>query len=69
MKTQSAAVMESRHEPEPVKHSSEEISNQFWYMTLSLEGRSTFLKAVADHRVMSWKTGLGPNPNCYIRFL
>jgi HSP20 family protein len=29
MKTQSAAVMESRHEPEPVKHSSEEISNQF----------------------------------------
>jgi HSP20 family protein len=29
MKTQSAAVMESRHEPEPVKHSSEEMSNQF----------------------------------------
>ena len=29
MKTQSAAVMESTHEPEPVKHSSEEISNQF----------------------------------------
>jgi len=28
MKTQSAAVMESTHEPEP-KHSSEEISNQF----------------------------------------
>ena len=28
MKTQSAAVMESTHEPEPVKHSSEEISNQ-----------------------------------------
>ena len=28
MKTQSAAVMESTHEPEPVKHRSEEISNQ-----------------------------------------
>jgi HSP20 family protein len=29
MKTQLAPVMESTHEPEPVKHSSEEISNQF----------------------------------------
>jgi HSP20 family protein len=29
MKTQLAAVMESTHEPEPVEHSSEEISNQF----------------------------------------
>ena len=29
MKTQLAAVMESTHEPESVKHSSEEISNQF----------------------------------------
>ena len=29
MKTQLAAVMESTQEPEPVRHSSEEISNQF----------------------------------------
>jgi hypothetical protein len=68
MKSQLSAVMERTKEPELVKHAAKRSpTTSRRYMTSSLEGRSRFLRAVADRRDMSWKTGFARNPNCYTR--
>jgi len=70
MKSQLAAVMEGRKEPELVKHSGEEISNQCSQIYDVIARRAfDIFESHGRSPGMNGTTGFAPNPSCYIRFL